>query len=473
MFTIEISCFVINNCSITRIATGLLLLLAVDSCSLSDSIEPITEFPAFVFVKEADSPVCQKYSISINDISDYLRYKQLSKNTTLIAKSITPICSAIGDTLLYVINYEEGWEIVASDKRIPAPIAEGSESSYDFNEENPTLSWIASVAETINRVKHKDEETPNSELSRYSYNMWRAITNDIASKTQTRSDPMGHYVLGNVNSDVEVCDTVKHLTQVKWSQSSWNNNHYIILKSDSNTEHAPAGCVAVAGAQMLHFLHYAINAPETAPDSAYCSGHVGGSYYMWQGDFSSSVWSNMSTYGNLSTARLIAHVATYIETDYGDDFSGANTSDLVDLFNYHGISCSGYVDFNNSIVQNSLLNGIPVIVRAKGSANLFNLHDGHSFIIDGYIKHRTKTTYTYYWEWDDYNPEYDYDFVEDSIVVSYSSPYIYKYYMNWGWGGSHNDDSFLPDGDWEETINGNNYNFIHRRKMIYGFSNQY
>ena len=51
-------------------------------------------------------------------------------------------------------------------------------------------------------------------------------------------------------------------------------------------------------------------------------------------------------------------------------------------------------------------------------------------------------------------------------VVTYGSPYITDYRMNWGWGDSNDYAFFAKSGNW--IANGNNY--IYNREMVYNFS---
>jgi hypothetical protein len=88
---------------------------------------------------------------------------------------------------------------------------------------------------------------------------------------------------------------------------------------------------------------------------------------------------------------------------------------------------------------------MPVIIRAYGTKDTFLFFfsiykNGHAWIIDGYYINGSDT----YWR------------------------------MNWGWNGSHDSGLFLStasgDNDWEIVGSEDTYHFVHKRKILHGFS---
>ena len=161
---------------------------------------------------------------------------------------------------------------------------------------------------------------------------------------------------------------------------------------------------------------------------------------------------------------------------YGNIVSLALTANLPDsVFIRYGITCS-YDPYNADTVYNSLVNGMPVIVRADGTVNYYSgeCGDGHCFIIDGCKSYRIHSTYYYEWVWENGHGGVPVPCLPEMVVEQYSSPIITHFKMNWGWAGdsdhNYNNDYFAKSGNWEVTLNGNQYNFIYNREMIYDFA---
>ena len=429
--------------------------------------------------------------VSEKDIESYLLYKELAYGKKSL--SVTSISEG-EDTLCYVINYEEGWEILSGDKRAPVLLAYGDRGSFTTETDNvEMLAWLESLVADVQALKHLDTLPPctDEQLSNmHSAKTFWALINceDCAVFPKTRFNPddypesVGHWELKGTTTSTELFDSFR-LMQTHWGQSVDHYNEYCPLKtSSSDGSRAPAGCVAVAGAQMLYYLHFCLSVPTNAPDTVFCSGYVGnGNYYQFPGGSSSTTWNYMlanalNEKGYYSAAVLIADVGKKVGMAYGNDGSSASTSNLPSqVFSPYGISCT-YVSYNSSTTSQSLLNGMPVIVRAYGTRTyvlgLFPKYsDGHSFIIDGYRRYRKKITYQYEWEWDEWNGTGPIPYGGNYTTVSYGSPYITDYRMNWGWSNADDDSYFAPSGNWGITFSDGSYcNFIYQRNMIHDFS---
>lgn len=244
------------------------------------------------------------------------------------------------DTVFYVCDRPSGgWVMYSSDTRVPAIIAQSENGSYAelLKNENAQL-WIQSIVEDMSVIKNLPDEQLN--FSRKEIVENKAFWESIASPNKYVEDKIlsdtrvidkiivptsGHYELRTSTSSLEVYDSISSMTSTSWSQNS-PYNYYCPLTSN-NLGHAPAGCVAIAGAQMLYFLHFTFGVPSTAPSKAYCEGNVN-SYTWEQTDYSSTIWSDMATSG-YSAAPLIADVGRRLNMQYGDNESGASTEDLV------------------------------------------------------------------------------------------------------------------------------------------------
>ena len=277
----------------------------------------------------------------------------------------------------------------------------------------------------------------------------------------------GHYEFSGTYDTIEYYDSIPRLTTTNWHQYA-SYNLYCPYQSNSSILNAPAGCVAIAGAQMLYFLHNKFGVPTTAPSEAYVYGHVGDSNYNWdQYNYTSAIWSTMANSPGYA-APLIANVGKRVGMNYGDDGSSAYTSDLVNgVFAPYGISCT-YTSYNTTNLRSSLIQGIPVIVCAQAMDG--QEMTAHSFIIDRYRRYRTLTQYCFVWVWDTTPPGVPLIEHPNQYEYVYSSPYINMIGMNWGWGSYFNNGEWYTlTGDWINHSTTACLNWNISRNMIYNF----
>lgn len=175
----------------------------------------------------------------------------------------------------------------------------------------------------------------------------------------------------------------------------------------------------------------------------------------------------MNSYGSTAAAPLIANIGRRVGMDYGINGSSADTEDLVeDVFAEYGISCS-YQNYNSNVelMKTSLLNGVPVILRARPEGS----STGHAFIADRYKRTRTVRVNVYEWVYDNLTPPYTpVPAAPPYVEYIYHSPVISMIGMNWGWSSSfyNNYGWFSLTGDWIIDP----YNFNTSRHMICNFS---
>lgn len=442
--------------------------------------------PTSVFLPKQTALATKGYStdpgasVSMKDMEAYLHFKILGYGKK--AESVKPVAEG-SDTLFYIVNYDEGWELVAGDKRAPVLLASGEEGTFSMETENvEMLYWIDCLASEVKILKHMEdfsscteEELNNMQSSR---RFWGLVCCEIehitAPATRSHDDSIGiiptggHYELRGVSHSTEIFDDIK-LTQTHWRQYG-NYNQYCPFKTSPDDElRAPAGCVAIAGAQMLYFLHDKLSVPANAPDTATCTGFIGpGNYVQTYGGASSSTWNYMlynsiNEKGYRSAAVLIACIGKKIGMSYGNTGSTASLSSLKNYaFIPFGYACD-YGTYSSSTTKQNLINGFPVVLLGFESNNS---NVGHCFLIDGYRRYIAVHTYQYEWVWDDSPPGPPYFNYPPYNVVTYGSPYITDFRMNWGWGASYDSGYYSVSGNW--IVDGDNY--IYDRKMICNFS---
>ena len=390
------------------------------------------------------------------------------------------------DTLLYICDkVGGGWTIYAPDMRVPPVLAQSETGTFAHASENEALmAWVSTIAEDMKIIKHASDAELNFTPSEIESNkkFWRSIcfpdnyAKEITSEQYTKAHrdyPLnGHYEFYSVESYIDTIQYVGRLTQTDWHQNSLYN-FYCPRKTYLPYLQAPAGCVAIAGAQMLYYLHYNLGVPDTAPSEAYCNSFVNDDPYdMGQSNFTSTIWSSMNP-NPIMAAPLIANVGQKLGTHYGNSESSASTSDLnAYVFPTYGIYCDydNYID-NIDAMDSSLVHQMPVILRAAVSGSKT---DAHTFIVDRYVYKKVVVKTTYIWVYDSIPLGSDGNEMPVPIVpdkVSYMYIPFKMIGMNWGWGPSYNsnDEWFIQTGDW--TIN--NVTYTDNRYMVHNFRLNY
>ncbi len=200
---------------------------------------------------------------------------------------------------------------------------------------------------------------------------------------------------------------VSPLIKSKWGQSTSNCNNdcnaynYLVSESSSNcgcspSRKCPAGCVAVAMAQVINYWRNPLM-------------RFDGEQYNWN-NIPDELRNSSSNYSNEKTAiaKLMRYCGIKVGMSYcsgGSCSSGATTSNARGIFvNYLGFNSSASYKSKSSysendwknLIKNDLNNGWPIMYRGYDPNA-----GGHSFVCDGY-------------------DEQDY------------------FHFNWGWNGSYN-----------------------------------
>lgn len=395
--------------------------------------------------------------------------------------SVEKITPKYGDSddcpAFYVIQYKDGWEAISSDKRGPIVLARSETGKYaDMEIIEAANDWMKDIANDIICRRTDKEHFNNIDknvLSKETKSVifWKIITSDteyINSKricTKINDMPTtyeGYWeIYQQYGQTLEDCN-IPHLTETRWHQEA-PFNYYAPWRTNSSGLRAPAGCVAIAGAQMLYYLHYYLGSPLYASTTATCTGNIN-NYTINVSGSSSSIWDSMAqisyySYDDITaydpSAVLIAWVGTRVHMDYGNNSSAANTMDLVDeVFDIEGIHTQ-HGDYNKTTVLNNLKQGLPVVARGNS----------HAFIIDGCRSTIYKHTVVYRWMQYDgvssYTPTDQY-----MTEISYGSPVLSFVRINWGWGPYYDNIEYAESGAW--SVDGTNY--AHNRKIIYNFS---
>lgn len=426
-------------------------------------------------------------TVSMSDVMALLGGSvPLSKTDVGDKYDITPYLGENSDTLMFIVNTKnrEGWKIYSSDKRTPAVLAEGEHGYFSIEDGSPAVAvWMDCMAKDIARVRRaKDEElTFSAEEIAANKDFWEAPEPLRGHDDTIPLLPPGHWEEVGVYSSTEEYDHIDHMVG-RWDQGDPYNECCPFYVNEP-TKRAYTGCVAVAGSQVLRYLHAKIGHPQSMVSDYICIGNIQNPYRVFFNE-STSIWSEMDTTytypGDSATAVaiLMGYVGDLVEMNYcemfSEQFSWAYPIHLKTyVFDYYGIYCS-HGEYNENLVKTNLAAKLPVVVWATNLIVPIDFRI-HCFVIDGYRRTRTKYTRHFRYCYDEPLPGPPFPCPPEYSTYTYGPPILSSIKINWGWctqwqSSPVNDGWYSLTGGWTVINNGNTYDYNYYRNMIYGFS---
>lgn len=418
------------------------------------------------------------------------RYGGYKKNKVLTRASkdfkIAPYINN-GDTLMYVVQYSDGWELYSANKAAPMRLYSSPEGKFNLTDTNLPPALKALFNSTINNldalkkagtiavnqswdiVCPSDEElkagkiTIDEEL--LSKINKRPVSRSSGEPNDNLEEEEGHWVL----LETEVVDQSSYISpkliKTKWGQGYGWNTYCPFLWNDSTGSYnnAKVGCVAVAAGQYMYYTHYKDGIPVSTVDTA--TPTANGLDFTFNGN-SSTIWDGMATFrfdkGLDNTALFLGYVGRQVKMGYGLTGSSSTSSKLISyLKDVYGVEFySGAKDFNT--IGRYIKKSNPIFADARAGK------DGHCFIIDQYGSTSKTIKYTYGWEgpYDRYgNGVYEdtNDRDEDGNIIGWAvqneitkTTSTHKISMNWGDGGNY--DNIFYDNLYSWTVGENIFN---------------
>ena len=445
--------------------------------------QQIQDLLSYLHTKTTGRGETNCYRVSESDLQNLVHFRQLQgkfygKDVQL--ESITPI-EWEGLACLYVLQYQKGYEIISADKRSPVPIASNGIGIFISDDgKEGFMGHLDTMAEQIwyslNGYGYEPDPEWEDEINA-SLDFWRMVNADRSFVEQSGDRyidpdaPYGHWELIDIDDYVEEYDTIPHLTRTRWHQLDPYNAYCPKYNPYYLNERCPAGCVAIAGAQMLYYLHGKDGVPVSSPTQGSCTGYVQyNSVVQTFSNPSSSAWSQMivprATTDDMA-ALLVGDVGKRLHTFYFNDSSSAVFLDLADsVFCNYGWDCDTIAGHQASVIVPSLLSGYPVV--CAGSREIRGVKRSHAFLIDSYKRSRIKTIAFYEWVIDNPQPGVNYPPVPLRREVTYGTPYVTHYRMNWGQNDTIPNSTWCSlDGVWQYD----NYPpYTYNQQMIYHFT---
>lgn len=375
-------------------------------------------------------------------LEDAYEMASLSTKGVVNGFTVEPVIDSDGDTLMFFVNYESGWEILSADKRTPATIAKSNVGSISLSTDNPgLLAWLDMTAGDMKRIIHLDDSKLNFSAAQIKSHRQQWSREPLRFPPDTSTIIYeGDWVLVSTETEEVYYDHVDHLVGAHWDQS-YPYNYYCPPKN-SGTGNQPVGCSPVACAQVFQFL---------------CSHFGLGMEFSWNGlsGYMHNVHlPHVSTLYEYTTPLLLRYVGVVLGANYGDNCTSVTfAADKIQNFYSSVLISSTKQSYSAEKVKQNLTSGMPILVSGYSGTILGypDYSNGHTYIIDGYKRYRTKYTY-YYERLTGYPP-----LLEEKTEIEYSSPHIGLIKMNWGWHSQWtygtNDVWFALTGDWYVDTN--------------------
>lgn len=382
-----------------------------------------------------------------------------------------------GDTVMYLANYGDGWELFSNDLRAPMVLMRSDEGSlYPGFIDNPSFkAFFDNTAETLAVLK--EDDTVNADSIGSGWDSYISLYNEDNGwgNDEDPNDPHSGYSYECVGGTFPVTTEGEYTPQggrlnTKWGQSNPYNQYIPFFYSEDDKEyvHGLAGCVGIATAQYLYWHHRQFGTPVATVDSAaYNSSKNRYSFYgqnseIWNQfyDEDKSPWMYYNLQQMAPTALFIGYIAHEVGTDFGLEASGAYTMDGAKL-----IARLTDVPFTNTYsstagnIRKILNAGYPLLCESMGGTHSYVDNQGnpvskgffHAYLID-YMKVKVYRSEDYYAyvpvkEGDDTEEAPDYDpwsltleelreiYGQVDVEVNITTDNWVK--MNWGWKGSY------------------------------------
>lgn len=368
-------------------------------------------------------------NVTLNDIQNYME-----KGSAIASRNggngEIEVITYQNDTVMYLLKYANGWEMMPGDKRYPLRIAYSDEGSLNYTSMSEAeQAWFEGMAEEIHQMKMYGGNYENNYCK--IWNRFSQKKKNIKSRSGIEGED--NWLLHNVKEESTIKADKGHLLTTTWDQ--WYNEY--CPPTSTGNRNCPTGCVATAVSQVLFYLHELWGVPShmvTTPN--YNPSKKEYTFSGWE----TYPWNNMN-YNNISL--LQGHVGVLSSMKYRDNGSISTLEDKAqNALSYYGINSDYKKTWDSSIIMSNLDSNIPVI-----GGMLTTDDQGHAIVIDGYRKIFTEYTevYIYVEDPDSYQGDmYDHDESGDPVPgegrtreISYNTTDIY-YLFNWGTGSNPN-----------------------------------
>lgn len=201
-------------------------------------------------------------SVSNNDIlSAYIRQKAKSTLSRSHEKLMLNPIVLDNDTLMYYVNYDEGWELFSNDRRMPMSLMMCDSGYFDLQyiSNTPGISnYFNKLLEDLKTVKNIDIKTNDVNET------W--MTSHTFGLDDEKIPFSEHWIMAGYNDITYQKIEKPHLIDTHW-HAGIPYNEYAMTDSifPHNKMHSE---VDVATAQYINYIHKNLNIPNEIPSLA-------------------------------------------------------------------------------------------------------------------------------------------------------------------------------------------------------------
>lgn len=241
------------------LALTCVLLVSCETEQLDSNEEQVTKVETLsdkiVIRPNAGNRMESVFRVGNADLLSILAAKVGHKTRSMgvVSHSIDPIVLN-GDTIMFLVNFENGWRLYSVDKRMPIILAENTETTMTSQKilSSKALSeWIGYIAEQVRFLKNSNFFDEHSEsLEEWSLHDSQILRVASDEYNPDENDWMPYYTEEKGSEVIER----SHLLNTAWHQT-YPFNSLAPYKVGNIDQRCPAGCGAVAVAQFLYYLN--------------------------------------------------------------------------------------------------------------------------------------------------------------------------------------------------------------------------
>lgn len=353
------------------ILSATIFVIALSSCSKDDDlVQPMRKFPHARTSNERsfnDALTIAQKAISLVS-SEGTRAKSERQidltQTRAVMSETTRSANIEQDTLMYIFNFadDQGFAIVPKSKNAPELLAVTTKGYYDGKEtDNEGFNMYMNNARLIVDPDTMVIINPGTPI-------------DTSSNPGVGGGGIGDQVITEWKTETDY-DTTRRgpLLTTKWGQEMPFNYYCFENGAQSGTKNTPAGCTAIAVAQIMAYHEF-----PNSINLTYSFAPTTNLTLNWD------YWKENSYNDPIGLAIFIRELGERLNMDYQLDGSSSSIVYARNVLRDPSYNTSSIIDYNiydNKIVPNNIADNLPVYIRGYDVLDSV----GHAWIIDGYM----------------------------------------------------------------------------------------
>ena len=336
----------------------MILLEELSNKTPKRSMEQAMEIASNFFGKSSDAPTLSKRGAEVPRCEVLTRSKQTISKSRKSTEDI--------DTLMYLFNYDEGYAVVSADVRVPEEIlAYSDEGNLHLDSDNPGLQIFFDMAQEYVEYNILKAELMRDSLSELLNDKFQDAIGDVFEPIHGLSKAKREISRTEVYSNSKETHVKTYLVgphiKTYWHQ----NDPYNYFAPSKGGKKCPAGCVAVAYAQLMAYWQWPLRRTDSYD-------------FIWSSIVGPRAYS-------IAIADLIKDVGLNINTQYDTSGSCAYTEDGIKLLKKYGYTTSNLISYDFFKLKQSLDLERPVIIDGRRKVdNKTDETKGHCWLVDGY-----------------------------------------------------------------------------------------